>query len=204
MPNILICGHSFIRRYRQYLEGGWPGINNFTQHLALPEAAVVAVNGQGGLQADRSGRLFIAHQINVVQPNILILELGTNDLCSNQHSAHEVANRIFSIGSDFLSNTSVGVIVMCKVVDRRRLRDGLSHEEFELKRQEYNRLLHTKAASDRRFIIYRHDRNTIVSLRRGEVSSDNIHVTTADGFRLYNFSIRSAAVKGLKRWHELY
>ena len=93
--------------------------------------------------------------------------------------------------------------MLCKVVDRRRLRGGLSHADFELKRQCFNATLHTKAAADRRLVVHRHTRNAIVSLREA-ISTDSIHVTTGDGFRLYNFSIRSAAVKGLQRWRELH
>ena len=205
MPDILICGHSFIKRYRQYLRRlSPPGRRNFPVELALPEAGNIAVYGQSGLKCDYDGRRFIMDKVDSVRPHILVLEIGTNDLCTPRYSAQEVAQKLFHFLSWVLNNSSVKVVVLCKVVDRWRLRDGLSHTDFESKRQQFNQLLHTNAATDLRYVIHRHERNSIVNIRGGVVSTDNIHVNTNTGLRLYNFSIRSAAVKGLRRFHEIY
>jgi hypothetical protein len=74
--------------------------------------------------------------------------------------------------------------------------------DFERKLQAFNVELQREARKDPRIYCYKHERSLIVKLDE-EISTDNIHVTTPAGMRLYNFSIRSAVIKGLRRAREL-
>ena len=80
MSNILITGHSFIRRYRDYLNHSQlPQYLDLSNCLGLPEEHIF-VEGIGGLKADKKGITYITNRICDIKPHIVLLELGMNDI----------------------------------------------------------------------------------------------------------------------------
>lgn len=86
---VLILGHSFVRRLHQYLHD----INYYSMGLNPSEFSLVW-RGVGGLTASR------LHQfkdlIKDIQPTVLYIEIGTNDLCDPNIVPDDVALLVFN------------------------------------------------------------------------------------------------------------
>lgn len=77
-PRVLILGHSFICHFRQFIENR-PGDLDLSLHVTKP--ANISWHGVGG----RTVAKMIKYDLHVVQslrPDIVIVQLGTNDLSS--------------------------------------------------------------------------------------------------------------------------
>ena len=74
---VLVLGHSFIHRLHTFL------LRNFNAHIAanlsLPGDLQIRWHGIGGRAVPKTVR-FDLHVVEEFAPNIVILQLGTNDL----------------------------------------------------------------------------------------------------------------------------
>ena len=203
MMNVLIVGHSFVRRYRDFLNRKHGLQYNYNRCLGLP-CENIYITGKGGLKADSEGLELITAKTKQVNPNIVIIELGTNDLAIEavdevdqvSHTLHclfYICEQLFVLG--------VQKIILCEIVHRRRLRGNTTQDEFNRKRKNFNSLLHNLPKINPNILIWRHERSKLRNLKYGEITTDQIHVTTDRGLQLYNFSLRAAIVKGLKALH---
>jgi hypothetical protein len=201
---ILVCGHSFVRRYREeYLLPQIParhrcGVStDFSDCFGLPGSYhPVFVSGRGGLMFNAEGVDFVTDTIEYLRPHILVLEVGTNDLVDGI-SPEFLCRMLTRVCDEILHTTSVCYIVLCQVVRRRRTR-RCPPDEFERNRLRYNALIQRLARSNSRIYTYRHDRSILVSLH-SSITHDNIHVTTGRGLTMYHFSIRRAITIALDR-----
>ena len=83
MSNILITGHSFIRRYHDYLNHSQlPQYLALSNCLGLPEEHIF-VEGIGGLKADKKGFTYITDHVHDTKPDIVLLGLGTNNIADS-------------------------------------------------------------------------------------------------------------------------
>ena len=200
MSNVLITGHSFIRRYRDYLNYKNGSVNNYNNCLGLPQENIY-IAGKGGLKTDKNGLNLIVAKTKQVKPDLVILEIGTNDLAiqglDTTKQVTQTLNNLFHI-CDQLFILGVKRVILCEIVDRRRLRGTTTQEEFDWKRNIFNSSLHFLSQINSNIIVWRHERSKLRNLKDGEITSDKIHITTDLGLQLYNFSIRAAVIKGLK------
>ena len=200
MPNVLIVGHSFVRRYRQYLNCKNGTQNNYNNCLGLPCENIYIV-GRGGLRTDKDGLNLIITKTKQVKPDLVLLELGTNDLATEAKDEIDQVNKtlhyLFYI-CEQLFVLGVQKIVLCEIIARRRLRGKTTQAEFERKQQHHNSLLQNFNKLTPNIIIWKHERSKLRNLKDTEITSDQIHITTEHGLKLYNFSIRAAIIKGLK------
>jgi len=199
-----VCGHSFIRRYRDHLINqhrhfGFGALTNFTDCFEL-DGLQIYISGRGGLCADNAGIQFITQTIEETQPHLLVLELGTNDL-TNRASADFVGSQIEELCRHLVRTTSVLFVVLCQVVRRYQTRD-CPIDDFEDKRLSYNRIIQYAARRYPRLFVHRHHRAILVRLD-SNITSDNIHITSPAGMRLYHFSLRKAIIYGLQELRRL-
>ncbi len=92
IPKILIFGHSFVRRLNDDLYSGFDKRARINFHMA--SSGDVSLKGIGGRTVDK----VFAHDIEWLKgskPDILILELGTNDLSCLPHEV--VGSRIHDL-----------------------------------------------------------------------------------------------------------
>ena len=113
VPKALILGHSFVRHLKRDLELGFdPGAAN---DFKLSGTALVHLHGVGG----RTVQTLQANDLHVVRdlaPDIVILEIGTNDLT---HSSPEtVGSNIEDFVHLLKREFSVRVISVCGVIPR--------------------------------------------------------------------------------------
>ena len=200
MNNILVTGHSFVRRYRDYLNQKFGSQGNYNQSLGLPQENI-SIFGKGGLKANKDGIEFITTKAKQVKPSVILIELGTNDLAvkaiDKEKQVNDTLHQLFYLCKQ-LFDLGVQKIVLCEIVNRRKLRGNTTQAEFDRKQQYFNQLLNNLNKLNPDIIIWKHERSKIRNLKDGEISSDNIHITTDHGLKLYNFSIRAAVIKGLK------
>ena len=200
MNNILITGHSFVRRYRDYLNRKYRSQNNYNKSLGLPRENIYIV-GKGGLEANGKGLNLITTKAKQVNPNIVVIELGSNDLAiqaiDEKEQVNKTLHQLFYLCKQ-LFDLGVQKIVLCEIVNCRKLRGSTTQAEFDRKRQYFNQLLNNLNKLNPDIIIWKHKRSTLRNLKDGVISSDQIHITTDYGLKLYNFSIRAALIKGLK------
>jgi hypothetical protein len=197
----LVCGHSFIKRYRQNLLRLHHNIHastgsDFHPAYGLTGQENIFVEGQGGLCTNQIDLNYIRHHVATLYPELLVLEIGTNDLVNNV-LPRELARKVIAFCEELLTTTSVRSIVLCKIVQRRKTRD-CPRAEFDHHRAIYNRLIQEFARRNQRVFTYKHERSILVNLHR-RISHDEIHVTSTRGQRLYHFSIRKAIIIGLQR-----
>ena len=93
-------------------------------------------------------------------------------------------------------------MVVCEVIKRHKFRGSTTLHEFNTKRDLYNKALQFLLKQNSNIIVWQHHKKIIRELKEGTISTDNIHITTDNGFHLYNFSLRSALIKALNELKE--
>ena len=91
IPKVLIFGHSFVRRLHDDLVKGFDSCAKQNFNLA-GSGVYVCLKGTGGRTVEKVRKYDIS-AIASIQPDIIILELGTNDLC---HLSPEVVEALVS------------------------------------------------------------------------------------------------------------
>jgi len=210
---ILIAGHSFVRRFREYLItfNGlpryylWWQFLNFAPWIGLPFEDIF-ICGNSGQKADWLGLLAVRRSVDLFTPDILLIELGTNDLAqqlpcyfSDNICSAAVAGNIIHLCDDLYLSGKVNFFVICLVVQRRKLRGDLTRTCFDRRRKHFNHCIRELAKTRPYVLPYKHDRTILVNLKPYDTSNDDIHVTSCQGLRLYNFSIRKAVLMSLAR-----
>ena len=157
--------------------------------------------GKGGLKANEECLNLITTQVKRVNLNIVVIELGTNDIAvralDENKQVDDTLRQLFYLCKQ-LFDLGVQKIVLCEIVNRRKLRGNTTQAEFDRKQQYFNQLLNNLNKLNPDIIIWKHERSKIRNLKDSEISSDNIHITTDHRLKLYNFNIRAAVIKGLK------
>ena len=114
VPSVLVLGHSFIRRLRDDLRLHFDSRADDT--FGLSDDAIVHLHGVGSLTVARL--LGDLGMVSSLSPQVVILELGTNDLTRLRP---EVAgSEIEELVCLLLDTFSVRVIGVCKVLPRVR------------------------------------------------------------------------------------
>ena len=128
VPQILVFGHSFVRRLRDDLVSHFD--SRAKQHLNLDSSAGVYLHGIGGRTIDKVFQydlLFLKSQ----HSDIIILELGTNDL--SFLSPEAVGTRLEDLVSLLRDNLHVSVVALCEMIDRYLLHSQTPDTVFNTK-----------------------------------------------------------------------
>ena len=110
---VLVLGHSFIHRLHTFL------LSNFNAHIAanlsLPGDLQIPWHGIGGRTVPKTIR-FDLHVVEEFAPNIVILQLGTNDLTTT--SAVETGSAIADLSRLLHESYGVQVVCVCQTIYR--------------------------------------------------------------------------------------
>lgn len=113
VPRVLILGHSFVKRIQRDLNARFhPKAYSHFQFLGTAE---IHLHGIGG----RKVATLQAHDLHVVRnlrPEIVILEIGTNDLSFT--SPEVVGSSIEELVRLLQRSYSVAVVMVCQVIPR--------------------------------------------------------------------------------------
>jgi len=110
-PRALILGHSFVRRLSSFLSHS----KTYSNHLGLKDVAEIAFLGVGGRTVAKVEK-FELNFVRAWKPDIVVLELGTNDLTT--FSPECVGSSLEELVQLLYENCSVNVIGVCQVIRR--------------------------------------------------------------------------------------
>jgi len=111
-PRVLILGHSFIRRLCQFIEQNSPDLN---KKMNIAEPMTSMWHGVGVRTVEKT----IRHDMHTVEsfaPNIVILQLGTNDLTC--HSPVQVGSEIEELVLRLHDFYGVKWVCVCQTIRR--------------------------------------------------------------------------------------
>ena len=123
------------------------------------------------------------------QPDIIILELGTNDLC--HLSPEVVGSRIEELARFFRDELRVKVVVVCQVIDRKIPHSTAPDAAFNAKTAILRQYLCVVLENEAGIFLWEHrDFGSDVNL----LSLDGVHCNSQGQYRLYR-SYRGAILK---------
>jgi lysophospholipase L1-like esterase len=111
--SVLIIGHSFVSRLKQDIRDGFIGDNNLGLNSA--NQAVVFFHGRGGMLSKHlhSELSFIQD----LQPHVIFIEIGTNDLDSNIDPSI-VSDKIVQFVLDLCKLNSITKVFISQIINR--------------------------------------------------------------------------------------
>ena len=112
-PRVLILGHSFIRRLQKFMEHH---IGYLDLSLQITASADIAWHGIGGRTVAKTVK-FNLHVVRSTRPDIVIAQLGTNDL-PFQSPLH-VGSELEEFGRLLHYSYGVRFVCVCQTIRRR-------------------------------------------------------------------------------------
>lgn len=189
VPKILILGHSFVRRLRDDLFYKFD--SRASLDFGLRGIATVHFHGVGG----RTVSKLTTFDLGVVQqlkPNIVILEVGTNDLTTLRPEV--VGSKLEELVVTLKHQYSVAIVVVCHVIPR-----GLSaaphRQSFWEKAQLFNQYIQVVLEHISGVFSWRHQ--AFSNPAKHFYLGDGVHLNTKGQYILYR-SYRGAIFKALR------
>ena len=127
-PNILIYGHSFVRRVREDLDAHFD--SRAAPNFYIPESGHISMLGSRG----RTVAKVMKYDLSFVQKykhDILILELGTNDL--SVQVPETVGFQIDDLVHLFRDKYKIRVVCVCQVINRNLPQTQVPDHDFNAK-----------------------------------------------------------------------
>ena len=112
-PTLLILGHSFVQRLSSDLRSNFDA--RAAEHFNLLGDAVIHLHGVGG-HTMKKLCLYDLGVVSALKPDVIILEIGTNDLVANRPEV--IGSEIDDLVQLLLQSYSVRVISVCEVIPR--------------------------------------------------------------------------------------
>lgn len=112
---VLIMGHSFVHCFHSFLAQG--SDRRVRLDLNLSRLAHVNYHGVGGRTVDKLSR-FVLSVVGRLKPEIVILELGVNDLSPNGASPECVGSEMESLVQLLHAQYRMKFIVVCQTINR--------------------------------------------------------------------------------------
>ena len=116
-PRVLILGHSFVRRHKQFITIQARQNTDFALDFKVSDVCTVCMLGIGGRTVDKMVRLDLP-TIRDMAPDIVILELGSNDFCDTTSDAETTGLAIEAFVELLYHQCSVRYIMVCEVIPR--------------------------------------------------------------------------------------
>jgi len=86
-----VLGHSFVRRLKAFANK-----NRSSRNLSLEDTCRVFLSGIGGRTVDKLVQFDLA-KLHVLQPNVVVLEIGSKDLCVFSSDPETVGSTIITL-----------------------------------------------------------------------------------------------------------
>jgi len=112
-PKVLIRGHSFVCRFEAFLSRGLD--SRVRQDLNLSQSAQMTFHRVGGSTVDKIN-VFDLHVVGRLQPDIVILEVGSHDVCIREVKAEIVGSKIETLVQHLHAHFNVKFIVVCQTM----------------------------------------------------------------------------------------
>ena len=192
--NVLILGHSFVKSIHDHFAGPDNTINarNLCYRFNV-EGLVSKIYLHGIRGATVTGNFNIPSSlIEDISPQIIILELGSNDLVEDR-SIESIASSLVTLAEELSGRKGVISVIICGVLFRKELR-GKSKQLKEL-----NSVLNFRADQNKKLNFHEHKFLKKEALQK--ISRDGIHPNTSLGRKLYIKSISWALHNTFRRYN---
>ena len=194
----MVLGHSFVARLGTYINRKVH--DKIDTNLGFDDTMLdVHLYGVGGRTVTKIRELDMGH-VESFQPHTVHLEIGTNELSSDNANPTSVAEQVCSLVRELHYNYGVLFISVGHVVLRNesRMRGGLNGgalERFNRRVIEYNIELDRRLSSLSYAMYWRH--RSVWRSPIGTKLEDGLHFNDHGNLRLYK-SIKSAVIYGQK------
>ena len=191
-PRALVLGHSFVRRVVEFIDLHQAN-NSYSRDLNLSEVCDVEIFGVGSRTVDKMIRLDL-EVIKRNAPNVVVLELGLNDICDNHCDADTVALSIVAFTELLIKSLNVPFVVVCQILPRMHTPfDGYNEQV-----QKVNTLLREALQDINSAKFSRH--RGLVNSAKNIYARDGIHLNGFGKEALYR-SYRGAILFALSQFH---
>ena len=183
-------GHSFVRRFELFLSKGVDA--RVRRDLNLSRSAQITFLGVGGRTVDKLSK-FDLHLVRRLQPQIVILEIGSNDLSPPDARPEVVGSKIETLVQRLHAECRVETIVVCQTINRAAgLRDPPSFiDRVALLNQYLSVVLETLPFA----VFWRHKGFRQPTVRI--LCRDGVHLNAKGQYVLYR-SYRGAILSAIK------
>ena len=182
---VALLGHSFVKRVglhissTSYVNFGLPAVSH-----------KVFVQGRGGAHILDTMDLFFKIPGNT---DLLLIDIGTNDLCNSRAPAHTLAVQTFNLAKRLIDRHGVKHVVLFQVLPRT---PGGKHGKgpaFTERADRYNRMLQSLIFQhrDQLPISYWFHKGFITNIN--DIISDGVHLNSK-GMTKYIKSVRRAII----------
>jgi hypothetical protein len=202
--NVLVLGHSFAEKLK----------NRAFEMMAISPYLSMAKIFKCEDSADpwihgRSGRCIadlpqLVKETSFWNPVVVILELGSNDLCDKDKNPNELAQEMYSACLPlFETLKNLELIVLCGITPKTYMWKGTKDlGDFNLDSRQYNDALTDIAANDNRFMKWVHRGTSDMT----QLTLDGTHLNSKEGFKKHINSItraiKAASKEVVLRKHE--
>ena len=187
VPKVLFLGHSFVKRLSPDMsKGSNPQLDS---SFGLVGTAVVQLAGLGGRTVDKLRR-FDLDITTASRPDIVVLEMGTNDLSSVEPEV--VGSAIDDLVQFLFGHFSVRMICWCCVIPRAisHVDAGLFHQRAKILNN------YVKVVLDHLPGFFCWDHRIFNHPAKDFYLPDGVHLTTSGQYHLFR-SYRGAIMKAL-------
>ena len=113
-PYALVLGHSFVRCFKAFINK-----SKSSRNLNLDDTCRPFLSGIGGRTVDKLVR-FDSAKLHVLQPNVVVLEISSNDLCDISSDPEAVGSLIITLIDRLPVEFSVDWVVVCQILPRKK------------------------------------------------------------------------------------
>ena len=189
LPRSLILGHSFVRRMKDFLKSN-AGNSSFNEHFDLEHSCLVKLRGNGGRTVERLMR-YDLRATRATKPDILVLEIGSNDLCDPSADPEILSETITAL--DVLRHEiQHKFTVICQVIPRR----NTPFPNYNWRVKQLNKCLQDTLADSSVVKFWRH--RGLNNPTRDIYVRDGIHLNKRGHKALYR-SYRGALLYAMKQ-----
>lgn len=200
LPIVLVLGHSFIRRFHRLVNN--PCEVDFPVNLDLSEC-LVKYYGFGGMLIDDLFAERVVGAVKLHRPNVVILQIGGNDLSAQSSQAITLARRLVDFAIVLRDTYNVQAVIInepfwrykswsCRSPGRQGLFDPLVYDCRRIQFIDY--LVHV-VEHEPNIRLWYHTR-FVLSVPSVCFLPDGVHLTKSGNRRFYRM-LRAAAVTGL-------
>lgn len=194
----LILGHSFVRHFKNFIKSRLSEYN-FTLNLD-PREVMIQYSGQSGATVD-SLRARQLSDVKDFEPELVILDIGTNDLSLPTCNAEMLTSAIEKLIDTLLTDYNVQQVVVIQILHRfqspRPSRRHINIEKFNSEVDICNQLLSEKLSQKHNCQFWWHKGFWGIN-QSSTIDSDGVHLSKPKGQRKYFFNLRAIVVTYLK------
>ena len=188
VPSVLILGHSFVKRLKRDLRSHFDPRPD--GNFKLGGTVSVHLHGVGGRTVARLRSLDL-HVVERIAPDVLILEIGTNDLVDS--SPEVIGSEIESLVCLLVDDYKVRVVCVCHCIPRGHSYDGAA--SFAGRVEILQRYLDVVLSPIPNFFCWVH--RAFSHPGKDFYLPDGVHVNPAGQYHLYR-SCRGAIIRALR------